>query len=523
MSIHHRKTGMVQGLSLLLLCHAADSGAQESGQSPVPLLAPAAGVVLERGTDAFQHATLAEALAAARADDVLRLAPGTHRGPVVLDRPGLVLRGEPGARIDANESGWTPQWTPAPQFGRHAFTTPIPFAPGGVTLDDRALIDARESRGGLTIHADGVGRGGRSVLQGLFTWIEKQGLLLVSFAQPLNPLEHRIEVSRRDIATVTIRDADRCRVENLILTGGAAGIRFERTRDSVARQCLVYAVDAGVVFGPAATDCRVQSCDITWNPDALGIDCDPASGLAGDDAWKAHKQFGTYDKYGILAHCSGEGNEVDGCYLYNVWDGISTADGVGKNDVREHFETYVFKGISRFNRGLKVHHTRIDLALDDAMEPGNELVGAEWHHNVVTRARCGVRFKTLTLGPFFFHNNVVVDCGNGLRLYKSTPECATLFVAHNVIRDKTGIIYHDMGSVCWDDPWLADRLPRGTPGFRLYNNLFVCDTPFANYDGNVPPNFQGDGNLYTASDRSVLHQAGIDTHGTFGEIGRAHV
>lgn len=511
-----RTTGRHGWLASLLLGACACGLAAEGERKQTSLVAPAPSVTLEHLGKLTTYATLAEALDAAQEKDVLRLAAGTHRGPVILNRTGLVLRGEPGARINANEPQWTPRWTPSPQYGRHAFTSPVGFAPGAVTLDDRILTDARESRGGLAIHAEGVGRGGRSVLQGIFTWIEKQSLLLVSFAEPLDLTQHRLEVSRRDTAAVTVRDADGCRVENLIITGGDTGVRFERTSASTVERCLIYAVDIGVAFGSGATACRVQSCDITWNPDALSIDCDPASGLAGDDTWKAHKQFGTYDKHGILANCSGADNEVNGCYLYNVWDGISTGDGVGKGEVRSHYENYVLKGISRYNRGLKVRHTRVDLAVDDALEPGNELVGAEWHGNIVTRARCGVRFKTLTLGPFFFYNNVIVNCGNGLRLYKSAPATASLYVAHNVVSDKTGIIYHEMGSVCWDDPWLAKQLPRGTPSFRINNNVFLCATPFANYDGNVAPNFQGDGNLYTAPDGSALKNAGIDTHSLFG-------
>ena len=71
---------------------------------------------------------------------------------------------------------------------------------------------------------------------------------------------------------------------------------------------------------------------------------------------------------------------------------------------------------SRYNRGLKVHHNRLDLTLDDALEPDGEVVDNQWHGNVVTRARCAARLKTLTMGPLYFYNNTLLDSLDGLRL-----------------------------------------------------------------------------------------------------------
>jgi hypothetical protein len=463
----------------------------------VDILAPAASVTVLQDGRTQTFATLAEAMVAATTGAVVRLAPGTHRGPVVLRHPGMALRGEPGARIDANAPDWKPQWTKAPQYGRLSFIAPIPFAPGAVSVDDRLMIDARESRGGMVLHDGGLGNDSRMPLQGVYTYLEKDQRLVVSFADGADPSGRRIAASPRGVTAVAVRGADRCRVEGLIVTGGETGIGLEETTGSVVDRCLVYAEDVCVRLGSRASACNVLSCDLTMNPDALNLDCDPMA--VGKAVWHAHKRVGTYDKWGVLADQAGTNNEVAFNYVYNAWDGIENLTGVGKDDVAAHYTNHVYKGIAPFNRGLKVHHNRIDLTMDDGLEPNDQVVDNEWFANRITRARCAVRIKTISLGPFHVYDNVVLDSGTGLRLYKSSPACANVYIFNNVIRDETGIVYLQMDSVCWDDPWLAATMPRGTPGFRIFNNVFLCSTPFANQEANVPPNFVSNHNLFTAA------------------------
>jgi hypothetical protein len=502
---------------LAVLCACLACAVAAAAPAPIDLFAPAAGVAIERdGRTPQAFATVAEALTAATAPCVVRLAPGTHRGPVAVTRPGIVLRGDPGARIDANNAGWQPQWAKTPAHGRLAYASPIPFAPGAVSVDDRLMIDARESRGGLALHDGGLGNDSRVPLQGVYTYVEKDRQLVVSFPDGASPVGRRFAASPRGVAAVTIRGANDCRVEGLIVTGGETGILLEQTTNSVVERCLVYATDVCVRLGQGAASCKVLSNDLAMNPDALNLDCDRIA--VGKAVWHAHKRVGTYDKWSVLADQAGADNEVAYNYLHNGWDGVENLTGVGKEDVAAHYTNRVYKGIAPFNRGLRVHHNRVDLMMDDALEPNDQTADHQWYANFVTRARCAVRFKNISLGPLHFFDNVLLDSGTALRIYKSSPACADVFIYNNVVRDDAGIVYLEMGSVCWDDPWLAATLPRGTPSFRILNNVFVCDSPFANQASDVPPNFVSDHNLYTAPAAAAaagFPPKGSDAHSLF--------
>lgn len=506
---------MLRSLICLTLGLALVASRAPGVPAPASLLAPATTVTLQHSGASIPFPDARSAVAAARTGDVVLLGPGTHRGPLVLTNASVTIRGEDGACVNANDPSWTPRWEKAPQFGRLAFASPIPFEPVTVTVDDRVMIDARASRGGLVLHDKGLDQDSRIPLQGVFTYLAKEHRLIVSFPDGSDPAGRRIEAAPVDTTAVAVRGADNCRIERLIVTGGETGIGLEHTQGSVVDHCLVYSVDTCIQFGKGASSCRALSCDLTMNPDALNLDCDQLN--VGKAVWHAHKHVGTYDKHAVLAEQAGDNNEVAGSYLYNMWDGVENDSGVSREDVAAHYSNQVFKGIAEFNRGLKIHHNRLDLAMDDALEPGDELVDNQWFANVITRARCAARFKTVALGPFYFYDNVVLDSGNCLRLYKSMPACATVYIFNNVIRHKTGIIYLKVDDVCWSDPWLARTMPRGTPGFRIFNNVFVCTTAFANTDGGtVAPNFVADYNLYTAATTPAYPTNGLDPHSLFG-------
>jgi hypothetical protein len=480
----------------------------------VDMLKPATDVMIQRQGQTLSFPTAKEAVAAAKDGDVILLGPGTHAGTLAIAASGITLRGQAGARISANTLEWKPQWTPEPDYGPHAFSSPIPFEPVTVAIDQRVMINITETRGGPGVHIRGVGRAGRIALQGMFTYQSKTKRLIVSFAQKLDPAQHLIEAAPEGASAVLIKGADNVSVENLIITGGRAGVAMLDTKNSTVQHCLIYGTDVCVSIGRGASSCKALSNDLTWNADALSRDCDPPT--VPRDIWMAHKHSGTYDKHGVMIEAAGENNEIAYNYVYNIWDGIEAGDGVDKNDIATYYQEKVFKGISQFNRGLKVHHNRIDLAADDAMRPGGELVDNQWYSNIVTRGGDATRLSTISMGPFFFYDNLLLQCGDGMRLYKSSPESAQVFIVNNTIQHPGGIIYHQVDSVAWNDPWLMKNLPKGTPGFHLYNNLFVCDTHFTAVEsGSVKPNFKADYNVYTSSANKDLLARGIDAHSVF--------
>lgn len=481
------------------------------------LLDGATEVKVVRDGQTFGSPSAMAALKHAQRGDIIKLGAGTHQGPLILDTPNITLCGKVGTlvRVNGNDATWQPSWQRALEYGSFAWRSEIPFEPVTMSIDQRAMIHATESRGGLSVHAQGAGRGGRTPLRGVFTYLASQKQVVVSFASDLQPSEHDIEAARKGSNAIVVQ-ADNCTVRNLIATGGDAAILLTHTSESVVDHCLVYAANAGIRVGQNATRCKVSHCDITWNQDAVSLDCDRETGLAGDDVWITHKRFGTYDKWGIEIDRAGPDNEVCYNYVYDVWNGIQNSNGVSKDATAAHYRDHVFKGISTHNVGLKVHHNRVDLTMDDALEPGNELVDNHWYSNVVTRARCAARFKTIEMGPFYFYDNTLLQCGDGLRLYKTAPKQATVFIFNNVVEHPNGIIYHKVDDVAWGDAWLRKNLKRGTPGFALFNNLFICEQPFANQAGStVTPNFKSDFNLYTASHDPAMILRGFDKHSLF--------
>ncbi|HBC89658.1 MAG TPA: hypothetical protein DCZ94_22190 [Lentisphaeria bacterium] len=482
-------------------------------KTDIDMMRPAEKIVIIRNNAETKFASALEAVAAAQTGDVIVLGSGLHRGPLAFKKSGITLKGEPGAYVTAYDAKWKPEWKKEPAYGKYAYSSPIPFDPQNMAIDGRVMINAEEQRHGLDVHEDGIGRNDRTPQQSIFTYISKEKRVLVSFSKEINPADHRIDACGKE-PIIKIEGVDNCHVEQLILGGGIEGVQFKNTKGSSVKKCLIFGTDIAAHLSSGATECKVLENDITWNADALSSECDPSTGLVDNDVWNTHKQYGSYDKWGVFAGASGKDNEVAYNYVYDIWDGIEAAGGGDKEGIADYYRNKVFKGISQFNIGLKVHHNRVDLCLDDALEPGGELVNNQWYSNVISRAKCAIRIKTVAFGPFYVYDNLFFKCSDGMRFYKSTPESATVYVYHNIIEYPSAIIYHAMDQVAWNDPELKKLIKPGTPGFHVFNNIFLCEKPFSNSSG-IKPNFKGDYNLYTSDKEPVFTEAGIDLHSIF--------
>jgi hypothetical protein len=479
---------------------------------------PSEKVVLKSKDNAEKVFPFAQAaLDAAKEGDIVLLYPGLHRGPLKFKSSGVILQGKPGAFVNANSETWKPEWEKEPEFGPYAYSSSIPFRPITMTIDNRAMIDIVESKAGdnlKTVHTVGVGRNGRNPLRSLFSYLKSEKRVIVSFADNIDPSKYKIEASS-EIAVILISGYDNCIVESLIVTGGKRGVQLEKTKNSIVRKCLIYGVDRGVLMYKGAESCKILSNDITWNADAMNGNCASEAGLPGNDVWIAHKKYGTSDKHGVYAICAGSNNEIAYNYIYDIWDGVQNGGEGGPAEVENYYKNKVFKGVAaEYNVGLKVHHNRIDLTMDDALEPGGALVDNQWYSNYVTRADCAARLKTVSMGPFYFFDNILMNSHDGMRFYKSTPKSATVYVYHNLIQFYYGICYHGVHLVCWNDPWLEKNLKRGTPGFHVFNNVFLCEKALKNTTG-ITPNYIADKNLYTCLEDEALTALGIDKNSLF--------
>lgn len=470
--------------------------------------------VTEKSGISNTAASLEEALARATPGSTILIDGGTHRGPFVIDKDNLTLRGKNGAVITASQE-WTPQWRPEPEYG-FAFSSPIPFEPKVMHCDGRFMINVTRKRAGnglKKIHRDGVGRSGRNVLRGVFTYLPEEKRVLVSFHEKTDIGRLNIEASCP--APAITLSGKNTTLENLIVFGGDANVCFRDATHCTVRKCLLIGGNDNVLFSKNANYCKVENCDITLNPAGMTLNAMAGSSKPAWDVWVAHKHFGTYDKTGVMFIGSGTGNEVCGNYLYNVWNGVTSGADAGPEEIVSYYQEYVFPQKAVYNIGQKVHHNRIDLCMDDALEPGGDLHEAQWYSNMVTRAMCGTRIKGVGVGPFFYFDNVMRYCNDGVRFYKTTAPQSLAFVYHNYIEHPYAICYHSINQVAWNSRELEKLLPvKGSPGYHAFNNVFVASEMLKPLPEGFIPNHKGDGNFYTCPRPAILPEK-IDPNSRF--------
>ncbi len=458
--------------------------------------------------------SLGEAIEKAASGSTVIIDGGTHRGPFVIARDGLTLRGKNGAVITASQD-WKPDWRPEPEYG-FAFSSPIPFEPKVMHCDGRFMINVTQKRAGdglKKIHRDGVGRSGRNVLRGVFTYLPGEKRVLVSFHQKTDISKLNIEASCP--APAITLSGKNIVLEDLIVFGGDANVCFRDADYCAVRRCLLIGGNDNVLFSTNANYCKVENCDITLNPAGMTLNAMAGSSKPAWDVWVAHKYFGTYDKTGVMFINSGTGNEVCGNYIYNVWNGVTSGSDAGPDEIVKYYREFVFPQKAVYNIDQKIHHNRIDLCMDDALEPGGDLHKAKWYSNLITRAMCGTRIKGVGVGPFYYFDNTMRYCNDGVRFYKTTAPQSLAFVYHNYLEHPYAICYHSINQVSWNNKELEKLLPvKGSPGYHAFNNVFVAPEMLKPLPEGFIPNHKGDGNLYTCPRPAILPES-IDKNSKF--------
>ena len=192
--------------------------------------------------------------------------------------------------------------------------------------------------------------------------------------------------------------------------------------------------------------------------------CDPKLDGAWDAAWKVHKRGGYWDRIAINIVKTIGGHQIHDNYIHNHWGGI---------------QDY---GAPEENLYLNVHHNRIDEIEDDGLEPNGSGKYCLWHHNHVTRSRCGFRIKEINQGPIFAFGNVFMNNKEDFRNFVGANYPKTFFIAyHNTSITNAAVNNNKV------------KMPPGNPNYCFFNNIFVCDKI---YGGTHAVNWQDAGNVY---------------------------
>ena len=443
------------------------------------------------GSKAKPFAKIQQGLDKAMPGDTVELAPGVYFEHVNFPRSGkykkpIRLNGPRTAVIDASER-FTPKWEKYPEYGRLAWRTAVPDALfpkseknqgcGLVIAKDGLIIQLFERRvtapksGTVKIERDtiwekkhlmlyGIGRTKWKFIKALAMYRAKEKDLIVSFGDGRDVSKEEIILSA-PIPAVTIDGVDRCVVSGITIRHAQKGVLIRNSLGSVVENCRILRSDFGVEMRGRAERCTVRFCDISLDPI---FRCDPH--LMGSwDAWRGHKFGGYWDRIGINILYTTGGHHIHDNHIHNHWGGIQDIGNPGQN------------------LALNVHNNRIDEIEDDGLEPDGGEEYSTWHHNYVTRSRCGCRIKCVRKGPLFAYANVFFDNREDFRNFGTTNLArADVFVYQNTSITPAAIN--------------NNAVPKniGTPNYHYYNNIFVCDQIFAGTYAD--PNWHDAGNVY---------------------------
>lgn len=454
------------------------------------------------GSKSAPFNSIQQALNVAMPGDTVELAPGVYYERVKFPRSGeykkpIRLNGPRTAIIDGSDKVEL-KWEKCPEFGSKAWRTPVPeqfFAhklPSGLVVSrDGLIIQLFENR--ITdstqkpvkrerdtvwekkiLFEQGIGKTKWELIKALAMYRKTEKDLIVAFGDGRDISKEGLILSA-PIPAISINGVDRCVVSGITIRHAWRGVYIANSCGSVVEDCRILKSDGGVEMVSGAKQCTVRFCEISMDPN---FTCDPFA-IGSWDAWRGHKFGGFWDRIGINMLYTIGGHHIHDNYIHDHWGGIQDIGNPGDN------------------LALNVHHNRIDKIEDDGLEPDGGEEYSRWHHNFVTRSRCGFRIKCIRKGPLFAYKNVFHGNKEDFRNFGTKNLAkADVFIYHNTSITRAAVN--------------NNAVPKeiGTPNYHYYNNLFICDIIFSGTY--AMPDWHDAGNVYLQNTPSSEWQKVMD-------------
>ena len=457
------------------------------------------------GTKNKPFSTIQSALDKAMPGDTVELAPGVYFERVKFPRSGesgkpIRLNGPRTAIIDGTVQ-FEQKWKKIPAYGPKAWHTKVPaiFFPstlknqgsGLVIAKDGLIIQLFEKRVKDTksvkndkrttwyapmLMTKGIGKTDFSFIKALAMYRHKKGDVIVSFGDGRDVSKENLLFSP-PIPSIIIDGANYCIVSGITIRHSWKGVLVKNSLGSVIEDCRILRSERGVELAEGSDRCTVRFCQISMDP-IFGANPFQTGAW---DSWQGHKRGGYWDRIAVNIFNSKGGHQIHDNFLHNHWGGVQ--------DVGD-------------NPNLDVHHNRIDEIEDDALEPTGTETNCRWHHNYITRSRCGFRIKAIQKGPMYAYCNVFFGNKEDFRNFKNSnfPE-AVSFVYHNTSNTISAVNNNKVA-----------KTP-GIKNFHFLNNIFVCDKI---YGGTNALNWHDEGNVYFCRTPGDLWKQTIDKAKKFG-------
>ena len=322
----------------------------------------------------------------------------------------------------------------------------------------------------------GIGKTGMKFIKALAMYRHKKSDVVVAYGDGRDVSEANL-LFAPPIPAVTIDGVDRCVVSGITIRHAYIGVRINDSLGSVIENCRIMRSDRGVYIYGKSDRCTVRFCEISMDSIFRADPWQPG----GWDAWKGHKRGGYWDRIAVNIADTKGGHQIHDNYLHNHWGGVQdTGD----------------------NPNLNVHHNRIDEIEDDGLEPTGSEKDCRWHHNYITRSRCGFRNKCISNGPMYAYANIFFNNKEDFRNFRSSryPN-AVAFFYHNTS--------NTISAVCNNK---VDIKP-GVKNHHFFNNIFVCDKI---YGGTNALNWHDAGNVYFRRSEGDIWQSSLEQAKKYG-------